>query len=345
MPVESSRCDTFASRSKAKYDSFDKSSQRVSRVPPSGHPENRYVVSEEDAKHARYITFNNDTKQYQVQYDIHGTIGPPIVQPNKFQHFQQIASRLGRDIRHLTQFMADTTDSDAAHLERQSEALSRTLQNMKKIDAEHGAGTGNGKEISLVVIARDLLKYAPELLQDISLDSSHDISTITEDQAAQIIQLQLIEESNNNWESRFPENEHVWDWVDDPQPIEQTSAGTSSAVAPDDAPSLNITSHQLPPFRKYFFSMRRWPVECQSTAVQTMIRTSGPIFKVATNTAQPQTPEAPRSTAAQRRAAALGPWPREKHTGRGGPPNFPFGETPFQQAYQSFCITQDLADG
>lgn len=198
------------------------------------------------------------------------------MQPNKYQHFQQIAFRLGRDIRQLSELIATGQENDDAfRLQLQFEALQRTLQHMDQIDAERIAGTGNGKEISLKAIARDLLKYAPELLEDMGLDREHDISTITEYQAAQAIQMQLIEESNNNWEPRFPENEHVWDWVDDQVPSVQTPAGTTSTVArhPHIASGATTTQLQLPPVNKYF-SLRRWPVECQSTAVQIKIKSS-----------------------------------------------------------------------
>ena len=59
---------------------------------------------------------------------------------------------------------------------------------------------------------------------------------------------------------------------------------------------------------------------------------------------QPSEQVAPLSSA-ERRRAAVRPYPRERYTGRGGPPNFPFGETPYQQAFQSFRMEEDLKDG
>lgn len=294
------------------------------------------MLSEDDAKRASYITFNNDTKKYEVQYDSSGTVGPPIVQPNKYEHFQRIAFRLGRDIRLLSELVADY-GSNATRLQKQSQALNRTLQHMKEINPGHASGTVDpitGKELSLKMIARDLARHAPELLKDINME--RDISTITEEEAAQIIQLQLIEESNNNWESRFPEDEHVWDWVDDPLPTTQPADGATPLSSTHDA--YNTT-------RRYF-SMRRWPVECQSTSLQAMIKTSGPPLDTDISTTQIQTvQQAPTLIAAQKRRAAIGPYPRERYTGRGGPPNFPFGETPVQQSYKSFEIVRDLEGG
>ena len=323
----------------ANNNSFDTVTELVSRIPPSGHPEHKYVLSEDDAKKANYIQFNTTTKKYEVQYDSSGYRDAPIVQPNKYEHLQQVAFRLGRDIQFLSETIADGDDDDTTIYSKQFNALAKALQNMEEINPGHAAVTVDpvtGKELSLKMIARDLLKYAPELGEDMGIDPQRDINTITTEQAAKIIQLQLIEESNNNWESRFPEDEHVWDWVDNPLPT--TQPASDATITP--------TQRAHPIFPKQYFSLRRWPVECQSLARQAMIKTSGPAFETETDTTQTQpTEQIPPPTAAERRRVAIGPYPRERYTGRGGPPNFPFGETPYQQAFQSFRMEEDLKDG
>lgn len=314
--------------------SFDAATKQVSRIPPGGHPENKFVLSEEDAKNARYINYNNDTNEYEVQYDKTGTMGPPIVQPNKYYHLQRIGFRLGRDIRLLSELIGDCGD-DATRYQKQLDALAQTFQHMGTLHPGHGAhpvDPGTGGALSLKTIARDLVKCAPELRLDIGMDPKRDISTLTENEAAQMIQLQLIEESNNNWEPRFPEDEHVWDWVDNPFP--STEPAETQAVTPRSATV----------YSKQYFSMRKWPVDCQSTAVQTMIKLSGPSWSDLDTTQVQMTEQVPILTAAQRRLA-IGPYPRERYTGRGGPPNFPFGETPYQQAFQNFIVERDLKDG
>ena len=341
MPVEFSKYLSLHSLNEADNDSFDKAQQLVSRVPPSGHPENQYVLSEDDAKTANYIKINKDTQEYEVQCDVYGTIRPPVVQPKKYQYLQQIAFRLGRDLRHLSKLLFSPCDSHDTRFQQHFEALRMTLHRMNELDTERTSENVNTKELSLTAIARDLLRYAPELLQDLGLDRHHDLSTITEAQAGQIIQFQLIEESNNNWEARFPEDEHVWDWVDDALPTRSQvmPPATASNVAPLGASNTTNPPRLLAASRKGFFSMRRWPVECQSRAVQTTIKSSGPTILENSG---------PTKTQALQRPTAQ----RELHTGKSDPQNFPLENFPFdeesshfQQAHQSFRVDQDLVDG
>ena len=297
------------------------------------------MLSEEDADKTRYIHFNDSTQKYEVQYDAEGTIGTPIVQPNKYEYLRRIAFRVGRDIRTLSELI-DTGSDDQGLLEAQNTALAQTLKHMQVINPQHAVEDGaedaleapaapSGKEISLKKIARDLVKVAPELVKDAGLDFSiRSMSTMTNKEAAKLVQMQLIEESNNNWESRFPENEHVWDWVDDPLQI--TEGVNSQALGGRTRDST-----------KQFFSMRKWPVDCQSLERQAMIKTSDPTFPDEVEDPQP----VPESTAEQRMAKMMGPPPRERYTGRRERPYFPFGETPYQQAFLSWRMEQDLKDG
>lgn len=300
------------------------------------------MLSEDDAKKLskNYIRFNEITKKYEVRYNVLNVWGAPIVQPNKYTHLQQIAFRLGRDIRLLAEAIGVNGDHTIRY-SKQIVASDRALKWMSQIDPRHVAGTidpETGKELSLKTFARDILSIVPELKTDIGMDPTRDITTITDEEAAKIVQLQLIEESNNNWESRFPEDEHVWDWVDDPLPTTQPAGDATTA----------ITLRARPTFTKQYFSLRKWPIECQRSAIQDLIKTSGPPGGPQDESIQPQ-PHSPQPvstlTAAQRRRDAIGPYPRERWTGRGGPPNFPFGETPYQQAYQSFRMEEDLKDG
>jgi hypothetical protein len=159
-------------------------------------------------------------------------------------------------------------------------------------------------------MAQDLHRIAPDLAKDAGFNFGGDIKTITEVEAAALLQMQIIEEANNNWESRFPETENVWDFA---------------------APRLDF---EFVPRLTQFFNMRRFPVCCQYRATQTAIGRSGPIV--------------------QRKVVSV-VWTTLVANGRqckkmtrqlkGHQPNFPFGETPYHQAYLSFMMEQDLKDG
>lgn len=288
----------------------------MSRIPPSGHPENKYIVTAEQLEQRDYIRFNADKQKWEVQYDAGGKVGQPILQPNLYEHLERIAYRVGRDIRQLHSEIADS-HTDVERFNHQFNSLQLTRGLMDSEDSRHSMN----KEISLRKIARDLHKVAPDLVEESLVDLESDTS---EQGSATIIQMQLIQESNNNWESRFPEDEHVWNFA---------------------APRLSreplATSDKGKPIRyrvNQYFNIRRWPVWAQSKKVQTAMKTSGLVIqeKPAPPLAQP---------AEELKSTLVEEVKRERYTGYGGPAMFPFGETPYQQAYLSWRMEQDLADG
>ena len=303
----------------------------IARIPPNGHPENKYVISEQDATEAPYISYDPDTHKFTVQYDSFGLTGRPILQPNKYEYLQKIAFRLGREIGDLLFDLTQTYDT-ATRAEIQAESSNRAQQILEEItEKEHDP---NAKEISLQRIALDLHKIAPDLAAekpDILQKIQADPDSLTEQEAATLIQMELIQEINNNWESRFPVNEHVWDFA--ASRLEKTIQlpGSKKKVAA--------------PVPRYF-DMQRWPLPCQGKETQRRIMESGPrVIEEEEAEGEGEQPP-PQEARAEMRTDLLQEGPRlERHTGRGQRPYFPFGETPYQQAYLSFRMEEDLKDG
>ena len=288
----------------------------MSRIPPSGHPENKYIVTAEQVKHRDYIRFNPDKQKWEVRYDAGGKVGQPILQPNLYEHLERIAYRAGRDIRLLNSQIA-ASHTDVERFNDQFNSLQRTRGLMDSKDGRRSTD----KEISLRKMARDLRKVAPDLVEEslVNLDSD-----TNERGSATIIQMQLIQEANNNWDSRFPEDEHVWNFAAPRLSLEPVA--TSNKGKP--------TQHRV----NQYFNIRRWPVWAQSKKVQSAIKASNLVIQ--------EKPAPPSAEAAEElKSALVEEVKRERYTGYGGPAMFPFGETPYQQAYLSWRMEQDLADG
>lgn len=284
------------------------------RIPPNGHPENKFIVSIDRLKTCDCFIYKPNEDIWEVQYDDKGKVGPPILQPNLYEYLQKIAYRVGRDIAELHRQIV-LTHTDSERLSDQSESARLTYNLMKNF------ASGVNK-ISLEKIARDLHRVAPDLVEEsqVNLDD-----TGSEEDCATIIQMQLIQESNNNWDSRFPENEHVWDFA-----VARLSTGAINPNKKRRSARCRINQ---------YFSLRRWPLWAQSEKVRKRIQSSNLVVQEnPVTTARPQVEEA-IDTPPMEEAK------RERYTGYGMPSMFPFGETPYQQAYQSWRIEQDLADG
>jgi hypothetical protein len=290
----------------------------VSRIPSTGHPENKYVLSRDSAEHSPGVSTRESNGKYklEVQYDALGRKGPPIVQPNKFHYLQKLAFMLGRDMLYCTRLMAEKVDRSPHYcLGKQWATLVQAEDMMKFIKSYDGfqqrpsVDTIAQSTATLQNMAQDLHRTAPDLARDAGFNFGGNIKTITEAEAAALLQMQIIEEASNNWESRFPENEHVWDFA---------------------GPRLDF---EVVPRLTEFFNMRRFPVCCQSSATQTAIDHSGPIVQ------KKALPVVQTTSVANRRRSK-----KTRHL-KGQKPYFPFGETPYQQAYLSFRMEQDLKDG
>jgi hypothetical protein len=290
----------------------------IARIPPNGHPENKYIVAQGQVEHREYIRLNASSKKWEVRYDADGTVGPPILQPNLYEHLQNLAFSVGRAIRRLHDKIGDShATTDRLEDQFDSKQLAECLMYRD---------TPADKEISLAKIARDLSKVAPDLLEESLVDLENDRR---DHGAATIIQMQLIQESNNNWDSRFPEREEVWGFA-------------ASRLSPE---SVALTEEGKPIRNriKKYFSQRRWPVWAQNEKkVEVAVKPPGLVMQ--------EKPVSPPLTAQALeriyKAAAKAEGAKgERYTGRGLAPLFPFGETSYQRAYLSFKMEQDLADG
>ncbi|CAG8979810.1 hypothetical protein HYALB_00011261 [Hymenoscyphus albidus] len=312
-----------------RYNDDQEGMEMVSQIPFDGHPENKYVTSLSAIPGAPGVK-QNQLGHYEVRYDAEGTIGPCIVQPNKYEYLQRLSWQLGRLITRGLSTLADYRGSFEAELAEQKSGYEITyrdfMQNLNEAEVSYLRSTvfkgvkPEDPPESLQDLALELHEIAPDIAQRSAMEfQGNDPRNMTAKQAATLLQIQVLEENNNSWESRFPENEHVWDFAA-PRlvPIER-----ELEIAGE---KLKVT--QGP--RKYF-NMRRFPVGCQTEVTQLAIRSSGPVVRTKADVKPPEEQEPDQL-------------PGEIYRGADGPPYFPFGETPYQEAYQSFRMEQDLAD-
>jgi hypothetical protein len=313
----------------------------VWKIPLSGHPENKYVyqIPKLGVFEPLGVRFVGSNKRPVVKYDSHGREGPPIYQPNKDQYLLKLAWRLGRDLRRCMSLIeSDTYVDTRTCLLEQYQGLTDSLKAMADItpaDRSASQSSNDSRKVSdpnitLKSLALPLAKLEPDLFQEIQEFDPElkDPEEMTEKHAAQMLQKQIIEEISNNWELRFPEKERVWDFA--------------SVRLAEVEKTINGRTVQAVPRVRKFFDMRRFPVGCQSDATKTLIEQSGPIIQE-----EPKPVEEPQPllTSAQIRAQNSGQLVKTDRHIRGQRPSFPFGETPYQAAYQSFRMEQDLKDG
>ncbi|TAQ90789.1 hypothetical protein B7494_g844 [Chlorociboria aeruginascens] len=339
------------------------------RIPPTGHPENKYIVSVQVAATSYGVALNTDTNKYEVQYTSDGKRGPAIVQPNKYHFYRQVAFRIGRDIHKLLRTLSNPRSAQET-LDVLGENTEYAYRRMEGLPAVHpptqlaSIETSNPKKISLIKIAAELHQGAPDLAVELGWNAqtiakylNADESTLspteratTEAIAGRLIQNQIIEEANNNWEPRFPENERVWGFAKErllPITVEKVAKGEDKEfkeVKEDrdrrdgkDGKGIRRTMTVTPKI-KQFFSMRRFPYDCQPTWQKTAIKASGPIVQEKPQPVQTMTVE---PTEEEVRAKMIAPKPRTRHVQNN---QFPFGETAYQRAFMSYQIERDLAD-
>lgn len=315
--------------------SYDQARNLVARITPSGHPENKYVVSEEELTSSLHIMFNVESNEYEVQYDARGHFAPPISQPNKFEFLEQAALSLGREIGVQALQLADggIADQDKLLLQQQSTRLirehmeaSRGVQSKSHVTLLPGPDISVAKDISLPKLARDLSTIAPHLLKEAGVNLPKPGDPMTERDAAKIVQMSVLEEENNCWERLFPEAEHIWDFT---------------------IPVLNSTfnlpsGRTVKPLPLQYFHMRRWPPQHQPRDIQNAVSNRSLLIQEKPASSKPAPPVSrAEAIAAQKKKL------REegRHTGKGGTPYFTMGETPVQQSWISHEIGLHLADG
>lgn len=273
-----------------------------------------------------------------VQYNASRFSGPPILQPNLYTFIEKAAFKFGRAIIACTQELTwDETNYPADRcLAATKLSYRNTLTRLEGKPLYTGEpnvppAAPNPNNITLIRIASDLHKVAPDIFSDYGLNPETLTdpsvpSEIRNKYAALVVQTQVIEELNNNWESRFPIQEKVWEFARDRlvNPVRTKVAGRV------------FTEYHQP---RQYFSMRRWPPCEQRLASQKVIADSGPVVqkKIVKEVK-------PIKTNAEKKIELLKKKREPTHIG-GGAPNFPFGETPYQQAYLSWRMTEDLKDG
>lgn len=298
-------------------------------------------VERRGVAHAAYgieWTREGDQDVYTVQYNANGFKGPPIIQPNLYNFIERASFKFGRAIAMYTEelTMGENHYTRELGLDLVNISYQRTILRSEGKPLYPGEpnvppATPNPNNITLIRIASDLHKVAPDIFTAHGLnpetlnDESVPLQLRTK-YAALMIQSQVIEELNNNWESRFPVGENVWGFARDRllNPVETVVAGRV------------FTEHYQ---ARQFFSMRRWPPCEQCSASQGVIKASGPELQK-----KVERQVVPRKTIQEKQLERLSKPKEAKHIG-GAPPKFPFGETPYQQAYMSWRIQQDLKDG
>lgn len=321
------------------FDTAPIGTDRVWRIPLTGHPENKYISRTPpnlplDAGAFRMMPGGLRV----ITYNAQGLEGPPILLPHKFELLERIAYRVGRDCRLHLDYSLDEYQPTSGCLQEQFGLMGRVITGMNEItDAERaqqnpGTKPYDPKTYTLLNLALSILEVAPDLFVVSEIQWEFDNSTpkrvntseMTENEAGTILQLQMIEEVSNNWELRFPENEHVWDFAD-------------KRVKEVDVQRGNRTVKIKPPPMQ-FFNLKRFPLEYQTAELQALIIRSGPVVEEKEQALQPvQTTRTP--------VDPLAPLPKVNRHIRGQQPSFPFGETPYQVAFQSFRVEQNLKDG
>ncbi|KAH7327059.1 hypothetical protein BKA65DRAFT_480780 [Rhexocercosporidium sp. MPI-PUGE-AT-0058] len=319
----------------------------VSWIPYSGHPENKYVISKEEALTLPYIR-HNALNQLEVQYDVEGRMGPPIVQPNKYEYFQRLAFRLGRDTLRALETLRYPPLSPEQAFYDQTKVAELAEENMKYVTPqERGqiapSSTANLNDINVMNIALEVCSIAPHLATELGIELPYRNPYITEPvvdvelntaQAAALIQLKVLEEISNNFEPKFPVEETVWDFADENLATE----------------TRTINGRQMLFKRQQtrYFSVRRYPICCQTKATKEAIKKSGPIIQFEPEPEPPLTEQQQLEKERKEEAEAAveaerGPLKTARHI-RGQMPYYPFGETPYQEAYQSHLMEYELRD-
>ncbi|KAE9366693.1 hypothetical protein N431DRAFT_77764 [Stipitochalara longipes BDJ] len=314
----------MASARRIHIDEYDNGDIYVSKIPLSGHPENKYVVSREEAPTSAGVYREKDGK-LQVRYDSFGRVGPPILQPNKYHYLRVLAFRLGRDLRKNAEVLANPERGLGERVQEQQTSRSlaeKEMENILPADRSGGAYITNlvdppQRNITLQRMAQDLLKIAPDLAQEAGFRIASP-TDITEQQAAILLQMQLLEEANNNWEWKFPENEHVWDFA--AVRLEKTTR------------IINGRSIEGRPRLAQYFHMRRFAPCYLSEATKTIIKASGPTIQ-----------EEPVPTEMTDEHDADPGEKKVRHI-KGREPYFSLGESAYERAFLSWRMEQELKE-
>jgi hypothetical protein len=303
--------------------SYDTKNETIARIPLDGHPENKYFVSKAAAAAASYVMENMEDKKFLVRYDSLGKTGPPIIQPNKYEYLQRIGYRLGRDIWDITELLSKEQKVKTIY-RLQNDALERAIDQLLKITAQR-LSKGE-KNTSLKKLAWDLHKVAPDLAEEVGIKVTDEQASLTEQQAAQLLNMQIIQETNNRWETLFPKSKNIWSFAPAHKTIWTMCTRTKHVVS--------TKQHQ-------FFSMRKWPPTCNSGHSQEERKHSGLEHQSKPESLQPLV----REELQQEETDQPRNRPGEIHTGRGQRPFYPLGESRYSQRWLSLRMEDDLRRG
>lgn len=273
--------------------------------------------------------FNTTTNKFEVQYDAAGLMGPPMVQPNMYEHFSSLAFRLGRDIKSCLKVAKNQDVSIRNCVKKQQKAIDNAEKMIDNAELQRqmplNIRNADLGQFTLEDMAKKLLKVAPELAKDAGYDFSAGLDTMNDLQAGTLLQMQILEEANNNWEPKFPEHEHLWDFAADRlEAVTKTLHGRSVLVKPRP---------------KHFFNIDKFPVTPKTILVTKRI--TGPQIQ---EKPDPEAVETAQERAQRLMAEALEPKNQVRWI-RGQSPYFPFGETRYQEQYLSHRMTEELKDG
>jgi hypothetical protein len=313
---------------KANQDSLDELSNGdvlVSRIPLGGHPENKYVVSRAAASSSPGVKYDEEGK-LEVQYDVSGRVGPPILQPNKFHYLQKLGFRLGRDLKKNALVLAGEDPNPKDRVESQLDARAAAEAEMDNILPADRSGEPIGssnpppRNITLQRMAQDLHKIAPDLAVEAGFQIQSGVD-ISKRQAATLLQMQILEEASNNWEFKFPEKENVWNFASDR--VEITTR------------MIRGRSVEGRPRTTQYFHMRRFPPCYQSEATKTLIKKSGPIVQEKPIPIVHPATDTDQKTRIEQKVRHI----------RGREPYFSLGESAYERAFLSWRMEQELKDG
>lgn len=275
------------------------------------------------------------------------------MQPNRIEHFLRLARRLGREILEWVEFLAIPASSWPVDecVREQLDDLEESIREMQQVTIEDREALDLSEDLTkatldLKTLALDLDEYAPDLANEAGFDWSEEVEEPDPANATKgevqrwkrrqseygaLLQMQILEEINNNWESRFPEDEHVWDFA-------TSRVEPKTRTLPDGKEMMFI------PKPKQFFSMHGYSFNCHTEQTQKRMTESDP--SVATKPVPPvrAPPKTRQQIVGQAKQAKVPKKKKARHI-RGREPHFPFGETTYQAAWLSHRMEQDLKDG
>ena len=312
--------------------------ERISLIPPTGHPENHIVPSYASIEHLPGVHKDSDGT-ISVQYSADGRRGFPIHQPAKYRFLLDAAHKLGIETAQLREKLKNGTWNDLTADALLKEVLSgaEEIREMMQVDAPDG---------TVINIALDILKNYPDIVRD---EDEVSFELVNEERglcqrlriARDTIQLQASIELSNNWEPLFPSDEErsaLWAWAAEPRllqhprperflSLDRRSSGIQSTVPMQPAADMGGNGG--------------------ARVIQPGSASRRPEFDVDSDEDVDMDLDDDIYSDNRPRIRARGREPKkERHISQNGAKAYmPFPETPFQAVVQSMEISRDMKDG